>query len=51
MYDVLRSHVSRVCQVGKVCKDQVADYSARKGMTMEEGERWLGPYLAYDPAA
>ncbi|EOD39064.1 hypothetical protein EMIHUDRAFT_423073 [Emiliania huxleyi CCMP1516] len=38
-------------QVGKVCKDQITDYASRKGMSMEEAERWMGPYLAYDPAA
>ena len=37
-------------QVGKVCKDQIEDYAARKGMSVEDAERWLGPYLAYDPA-
>jgi len=34
--------------VGKVAKDQVEDYARRKGMTVEETERWLAPYLAYD---
>jgi 5-methyltetrahydrofolate--homocysteine methyltransferase len=28
----------------------VADYHKRKGMTVEEVERWLGPNLNYDPA-
>jgi 5-methyltetrahydrofolate--homocysteine methyltransferase len=27
------------------------DYHTRKGMTVEEIERWLGPNLGYDPAA
>jgi 5-methyltetrahydrofolate--homocysteine methyltransferase len=35
--------------VGKIDKDQVLDYQQRKGMPLEEIERWLGPYLAYDP--
>ncbi len=35
--------------VGKVGKDQVADYAARKGQTVAECERWLGPYLDYNP--
>ncbi len=35
--------------VGKVERDQVADYAARKGWTLEEAERWLGPVLNYDP--
>jgi 5-methyltetrahydrofolate--homocysteine methyltransferase len=34
--------------VGKVGKDQIEDYAARKGMTVAEAERWLAPYLAYD---
>ncbi len=33
--------------IGKIQKDQVADYAKRKGMTIEEAERWLGPNLAY----
>jgi 5-methyltetrahydrofolate--homocysteine methyltransferase len=32
---------------GKVDKDQVADYAQRKGMTLEEAERWLAPVLSY----
>ncbi len=36
--------------VGPLGRDQVADYAARKGMSVEEAERWLGPVLAYDPA-
>jgi len=35
--------------VGKVERDQVEDYAARKGWSMEEAERWLGPVLNYDP--
>jgi 5-methyltetrahydrofolate--homocysteine methyltransferase len=34
--------------VGKVTKDQVEDYAARKGMPLEEAEKWLSPTLAYD---
>jgi 5-methyltetrahydrofolate--homocysteine methyltransferase len=33
----------------KIGRDQVADYAARKGWTVEEAERWLGPILSYDP--
>src|SRR6185369_16746624 len=36
--------------VGKIDRDQVIDYHVRKGMSLEEVERWLGPYLNYDPA-
>ncbi|HEY6841564.1 MAG TPA: methionine synthase [Chthoniobacterales bacterium] len=34
--------------VGKIDKDQVLDYQERKGMPLEEIERWLGPYLSYE---
>jgi len=40
---------SRYFQLGKIDRDQVADYAARKGMTLQETERWLGPNLNYDP--
>ena len=33
--------------IGKIAKDQVEDYAKRKGMTLLEAERWLGPNLAY----
>jgi len=36
--------------VGKVGRDQVEDYARRKAMTIEEVERWLAPYLDYEPA-
>jgi len=36
--------------LGKIDRDQVADYHVRKGMTVQEVERWLGPNLNYDPA-
>jgi 5-methyltetrahydrofolate--homocysteine methyltransferase len=32
---------------GKIDKDQVADYAQRKGMTLEEAERWLATVLSY----
>ena len=41
---------SRYFSLGKIDRDQVADYQKRKGMTMAEVERWLGPNLNYDPA-
>jgi 5-methyltetrahydrofolate--homocysteine methyltransferase len=37
--------------VGKVGRDQVLDYHRRKGMSLAEVERWLGPYLDYEPEA
>jgi 5-methyltetrahydrofolate--homocysteine methyltransferase len=36
--------------VGKIDRDQVADYAARKGWDLATAERWLAPILAYDPA-
>jgi 5-methyltetrahydrofolate--homocysteine methyltransferase len=45
----------RYFSVGRVGTDQVEDYAARKGMPLDEVERWLRPNLAYergvDPAA
>ena len=42
---------ARYFSVGKVDRDQVADYSRRKRMDLTVTERWLAPYLAYDPAS
>jgi 5-methyltetrahydrofolate--homocysteine methyltransferase len=42
---------ARYFPVGKIGRDQIVDYHTRKGMTVEEIERWLGPNLGYDPAA
>jgi 5-methyltetrahydrofolate--homocysteine methyltransferase len=39
---------SKYIAVGKIGKDQAADYAARKGMTLAEIERWLAPNLGYD---
>jgi 5-methyltetrahydrofolate--homocysteine methyltransferase len=36
--------------VGKLGPDQIADLSQRKGKTVAEMERWLGPWLNYNPA-
>jgi 5-methyltetrahydrofolate--homocysteine methyltransferase len=41
---------SRYFSLGKIDRDQVADYSKRKGMSVGEIERWLGQNLNYDPA-
>ncbi len=35
--------------VGKLGRDQVEDYARRKSMSVAELERWLAPYLAYEP--
>jgi 5-methyltetrahydrofolate--homocysteine methyltransferase len=39
---------ARYFGVGKVGRDQVEDYAARKGWTIEEAERWLAPNLGYE---
>jgi 5-methyltetrahydrofolate--homocysteine methyltransferase len=41
---------SRYFSLGKIGRDQVADYAERKGMSVAEVERWLGPNLNYDAA-
>lgn len=38
---------SRYFGLGKISKDQVEDYAARKNMSVEEAERWLAPVLNY----
>lgn len=42
---------SRYFGLGRIGRDQVADYAARKGATVEEVERWLASNLDYDPKA
>ncbi len=39
---------SKYFGLGKIEKDQVAEYASRKGMTMDEAEKWLSPNLSYD---
>ncbi|MCB0820720.1 MAG: methionine synthase, partial [Bacteroidetes bacterium] len=39
---------SKYFGLGKIQKDQVEDYAARKAMDIEIAERWLSPVLAYD---
>jgi 5-methyltetrahydrofolate--homocysteine methyltransferase len=40
---------SRYFSLGKIGRDQVEDYAARKGMSVAEVERWLGQNLNYEP--
>jgi 5-methyltetrahydrofolate--homocysteine methyltransferase len=37
--------------VGKIDREQVADYADRKGWTLQTAERWLAPILSYTPGA
>jgi 5-methyltetrahydrofolate--homocysteine methyltransferase len=41
---------ARYFSVGRLGRDQVADYARRKGVSLGEAERWLGQNLAYAPA-
>jgi 5-methyltetrahydrofolate--homocysteine methyltransferase len=41
---------ARYFAVGRVGVDQVRDYAQRQGTPLAEAERWLRPYLAYEPA-
>jgi 5-methyltetrahydrofolate--homocysteine methyltransferase len=39
---------SKYFTVGKISKDQLIDYSKRKGISLKEAEKWLRPILNYD---
>lgn len=39
---------SRYFGIGRIARDQVEDYAKRKGMTVEEAEKWLAPVLGYE---
>ena len=41
--------LARYFSVGRLGLDQVEDYAARKGMALDEVERWLRPNLGYEP--
>lgn len=41
---------ARYFGIGRIERDQVADYAKRKGMDFAAMERWLAPNLAYDPS-
>ena len=38
---------SRYFGVGQIGRDQIEDYAGRKQMTVDEAEKWLGPWLGY----
>ncbi|MFL5945409.1 MAG: methionine synthase [Gaiellaceae bacterium] len=40
--------LARYFSVGRLGRDQVEDYAQRKGMSLEEAERWLRPNLGYE---
>ena len=39
---------ARYFGVGRLDRDQVADYARRKGWTLAEAEKWLAPNLGYE---
>jgi 5-methyltetrahydrofolate--homocysteine methyltransferase len=41
--------LARYFSVGRLASDQVEDYAGRKGLSVEEVERWLRPNLGYEP--
>jgi 5-methyltetrahydrofolate--homocysteine methyltransferase len=41
---------ARYFSVGRIARDQAEDYARRKGLPLDEVERWLAPNLAYSPA-
>jgi 5-methyltetrahydrofolate--homocysteine methyltransferase len=41
---------ARYFSIGRVARDQVEDYAARKAVSSGEAERWLRPNLGYEPA-
>jgi 5-methyltetrahydrofolate--homocysteine methyltransferase len=41
---------ARYFSIGRVGRDQVADYAERKGVEIAEAERWLRQNLAYEPS-
>jgi 5-methyltetrahydrofolate--homocysteine methyltransferase len=48
---LLLAHPSaRYFAVGRIGRDQVEDYAARKGVPVAEAETWLRPNLSYDPS-
>ncbi|GAB2597548.1 methionine synthase [Kribbella endophytica] len=46
---IFASESARYFSVGRLGRDQVEDYAKRRGLELDEMERWLRPNLAYDP--
>jgi 5-methyltetrahydrofolate--homocysteine methyltransferase len=40
--------LAKYFNVGRIGRDQVESYAKRKGVSIEEAEKWLGPNLAYE---
>jgi 5-methyltetrahydrofolate--homocysteine methyltransferase len=45
---IFQHPAARYFTVGRLGKDQIVDYAARRGMSVDEVERWLRPNLAYE---
>jgi 5-methyltetrahydrofolate--homocysteine methyltransferase len=43
--------VAKYFNVGRIGRDQIESYAKRRGVSIEEAERWLGPNLAYETSA
>jgi 5-methyltetrahydrofolate--homocysteine methyltransferase len=41
---------ARYFSVGRIGRDQVADYAERKGISLSDAERWVRQNLAYEPS-
>jgi 5-methyltetrahydrofolate--homocysteine methyltransferase len=41
---------ARYFAVDRIDREQVEDYARRKGMSVQEVERWLSPNLGYEPS-
>jgi len=46
---IFAHEASRYFTVGRLGKDQIEDYAVRRGMPVDEVERWLRPNLSYEP--
>jgi 5-methyltetrahydrofolate--homocysteine methyltransferase len=42
--------LARYFSVGRIGRDQMESYAARRGMTLEQAEKWLSPNLSYEPS-
>jgi 5-methyltetrahydrofolate--homocysteine methyltransferase len=40
---------ARYFTVGRIGRDQAADYARRRGLALARAEQWLGPNLGYEP--
>src|SRR5262245_34044717 len=40
--------LAKYFNVGRIGRDQIESYAKRKGVSLEEAEKWLGPNLAYE---